>query len=255
VRADINPNGPCTQRVVKEKMFWRLQDQQLTFVDIKLIEQMIRITKIPTPLIEYVEEADTCASICMTSIRDDTGQKYILPCIALWTKEWQGLSDDQKIFLLLHEAAHYVLGHLEVPTQKTIGAHIRDTCGERGFENVAVCSGGLMLWAGFAYIFPQEGKKAYKGWLGLTSLSAVIYLLCRQEYAASQQQEKDADILAVKHAGSAQGGIAYFKQRITSVQQSGVVDMILIDYGKLSTHPSDLARVAYLTAWQKSHRT
>lgn len=267
----IAPSDLCATNIplIYHGTFFTHQGTTLSAEDTNLVTQMVDLTQIPHPIILFTQDSESCGSIHVMNIITPEGNKRPTPCIELNSGKWNLLPAEQKLFILLHEAAHYTLGHCYKKKPTSYAEHIINKYGKIAFLYFETISCGLAL--GTLHIsFDIVHKKNLKAgcvFFPLGALSTACYIYCRNYMIESQKQEYDADITASKWLQNASSGITYFK---TSTTQSckpekhawfrqtlkcieNCLEVILADYLKLSTHPSDHARVAYLAAWQKYH--
>lgn len=247
--------------------FFTHQDTTLSAEDAKLVNQMVDLTQIPHPIILFTQDSESCGSIHVMNIITTDGNKCPTPCIELNSDKWDLLPPEQKLFILLHEAAHYTLGHCYKKNPTSYAEHIINKYGKVAFLYFETIACGLALGT-LNISFDIVHKKNFKAacvFFPLGGLSTACYVYCRNYMIQSQKQEYDADITASNWLKDASSGIAYFKtspttscklhkyawirQKLKSIENC--LEVILADYLKLSTHPSDHARIAYLTAVQK----
>ena len=253
LHAHVEPNKSESRRVIKHSLFWFPTDQQFLPDDTQLIEQVMHLTKIPDLIVSFSDTMTICAQIGMSIIRTDKKETLELPSITLNPKVWEQLPPDQKTFILLHEVAHYLLGHLADRQRISYGSQLRYTVGEDIFLNIGPSALALAIYAPLAVIESNVDKVRHRftkciGWVTTGLISSALYAVCRQEYVADQQHERDADLLAAKYMSDATAGAAFFEKE---AEKSQTGEIVMADYLKLSTHPSHHARATYLKAWRQ----
>ncbi len=249
--------------------FFTHQGTTLSTEDINLVNQMVDLTAIPHPIILFTQDSQSCGSIHIMNIITPEGNKHPTPCIELNSTKWNQLPAEQKLFILLHEAAHFTLGHCHRKNPTSYAERIINKYGKIAFLYFEAITCGLAL-STFNISFDIVHKRNLKAacvFFPLGALSTACYVYCRNYMIESQKQEYDADVTASNWLQNASNGITYFKtspttscnaqkyvwvkQKLTYIEN--YLEVILADYLKLSTHPSDHARAAYLTAWQKQN--
>jgi len=259
--------GAENRPLVFHGKFFTYQGINLSEQDATLVNQMIDTTQMSYPIIQIVEKAHSCGSISIATLIGGDGKEYHNPCITLCAQQWRLLSDEKKLFILFHEAAHYMLGHCHEKDPAWVSYMVRK-CGKEVFLYLGALFAGLTLGAihPIIDIICTKNLKAAKFVFPLSALSTLCYGCYRNYMVHMQRHEYEADIAACQYLHSASGGIHYFCSH-TEVPEKGVKGWLtqklremehyvlipFADYLKISTHPSDYARVAYMKEWQKEH--
>jgi len=252
--------------LVSHGTFFTYQGVNLSEQDVGLVNQMVQITQLPPPIIQMVEKAGSCGSIHRVEIITSDGKKYYNPCITLCSAEWDLLSTEEKSFILLHEAAHYMLGHCDEKDPAWV-SHIVRRCGKEAFLLLGTITCGLTLGAIYPIIdiIRTKNLNAAKFVFPLSAINMLCYGYYRNYMVHMQRHECEADITACEYLQSASGGIHYFCRQTALPEKptlytrckqilkliDSYAQVIAADYFKISTHPSDYARIAYMREWQK----
>jgi len=211
--------------------------------DIEIINLIVHIFNMPHNTLVGIQADVGAASILY--VRFEDGER--LPYIQIDKETWPSRTDQEKTFILAHEASHYVLGHIDIgPRDQGWFAQCRMRFGDNFMTQVGYffCLGGLYSIFDFMQSRPLFTRGAS---LLLSTVCCSSCWLIASEFYLLQEQEKEADLYAVTKLNSVTGGMEFFEHEPWNATEAFLRDILC-----LTVHPSHAKRAQRLQEWRTS---